>query len=189
MKTKICLCFSTLLLFCSTLNAQFFKDMSGSVLTIGVKTDKLSNEDVTTFDHGLGVSMESFISMKKVSAGLFGFDYYENQNIVGDSKVLCQYYTFYFFPLDWRFNIITSSSGRANLYLGAAIAPQLMKVEGTHGTDYSWIYAASLGFQFAVAKHLCLQLQARPYLVSGNQFDKTAGFEMKFSIGGLIYGQ
>jgi hypothetical protein len=120
---------------------------------------------------------------------IFSFDYYRNVNIVEDNEVICNFWTFYYVPLDWRFKINKSSTGRVNLYWGISTAPQMMKVEGTKGVDWSWIFTASVGFQYALKGHSFLQLQAKPYYILGNQFAKknrTVGVEAKLSYGFML---
>ncbi len=178
---------SLILLSMSTLlYSQSFLQLTG-----GLKIDGISNSKDTydSFNKGLGMSLESgfVLQNEKIYMGAFGMDFYRNKNSLGTSSINCSFLTFYFFPLDWRFDIYNNSSGNLSIFTSATIAPQLCYPEGTDGVDYSWIYATSIGVKYRLDEIKILMFQIRPYLVSGNQFIKDASFpggvEFKVSLG------
>jgi len=173
-----------------TNTAQYFNGSFG--VSMGIKIDGLNGTGTPgdQFDKGAGMSFESMFFFKKVSLGLFSFDFYSNNNKMPGSEVVCQFWTFYFIPLDWRFNIISNASNRFLIYVAPSIAPQIMSVEGASGIDYSWIYALGVGCQYAITEKYYLNFQIRPYLETGNQLRKDntlpGGIEFKINIGGLF---
>jgi|GEM_PF-1931350 len=173
----------------STIFSQSFKDKI-LMFEFGCKMDGLigrgSAGDI--FSRGFGGSFEwSFLDPNNAfSFCLFGIDFYQNKNILGESKIKCTFLTFYFPALDWKINCYTNKKDRLNIYVGPTIAPQIMLVEGTSGPDYSWLFGAAIGIQYAAFKSMSLQFQLRPYLVAGNQLKRVAGVELKASFGLLV---
>jgi hypothetical protein len=166
--------------------ATYFNN--GFALTLGLKMDRLNGvgKPGDKFDMGTGFSFESLFMFKDMSLGLFSFDYYSTYNVMPGTKTVCQFWTFYFFPMDWRINCIANSSNRFVMYVAPSIAPQLMSVDGTSGVDYSWIFAFGFGTQYAISEKYFLNFQVRPYLESGNQLRKNnamaGGIEFKINI-------
>jgi hypothetical protein len=185
MKKNILLSIILIIFVSPVVLSQYFNN-EHILYSIGIKNDQLLGQDESKFSPGLGFSLESYLYFKGFSMGIFCVDYYQNKNIVADSELASKFWTFYFFPLDFRFKIYKPESGRLNVYCGLSTAPQMMKLEGTEGTDWSWIIAASVGVQYAYSEKGFIQLQARPYYVIGNQLSKKYGAELKLSVGYMM---
>jgi hypothetical protein len=186
MKKSIFILVLLFLLVKTGLNAQYFNS-SGLQCSIGIKNDQLFGNNQTKFSPGIGVAFDSYVYFKGFAMTLFGVDYYQNKNKVDDSEIKCKFWTFYFFPLDYRFKLYRSSSGKSNLFLGLSMAPQLMKVEGTSGSDWSFIFTGYLGYQYAISEKNFLQFQVRPYISELNQIagNNAKGIEARISFGFL----
>lgn len=179
-----------LLLFSSNIFSQKVLQLSSGLKYGGISNTKNTRD---SFSKGLGISLESGLRIKdeKVYMGFFSTDFLKSSNSIGTDKLNCYFITFYFFPLDWKFDIHTSESGKLTLFTSAAIAPQRMYIQGISGFDRSWLVSSSIGMKYWLSGEKMLLLQFRPYIMAGNQLMEEAsfpwGFEIKFSMSWYVW--
>lgn len=162
-------------------------------ISLGYKNDGFNRvgPNGDKFTNGSGISLELASNFNSgVSMGIFSFDYYRNTNILKGSEVTCSYITIYYLPFDWKIPLYYNESNGLKFYLGASLGNQFMRVENTHGVDYSWLLTGSVGFQYGFSSKTFFQIQARPYLTFFNQLRPSSsdlfngnGLELKISIG------
>jgi len=181
---RLSIILGVILLFCvSNVLAQETKKERRSWLVGGVQYARLTGEGEAgnTFDKGIGIFGEIgfFFPKSKWAIVLYGLNMFSSKNWVkGESINATIWVPFY---MEGRVFFNKESSISPFISFGGGV--NSIKFENTKGAEVHGYISAGIGAHILTGKKMLIQVQAKPYIIIGNNLGQSLGFEMHLGLG------